>query len=291
MTQSPFAAWKFVRRLVGPVVALAVATGAIAATVPSAPAPSAEELRRWIGDLANGNFEVRELATEHLSAAGDAALIALSKAVKSEDPEVAHRAWDIIDGWAAEGNVASLLYQLTCPIASVRAAAAEALGRQEAKAQLALPALLTATQDETIFVRSAAQDAMKKIQATLSLRLDVTAVVEPNEVGSIAVYRLELTNQGDQSYTNVSLHTQVPGLLEVTHVEGSGPTHVENGVIVSDPQTLETGHSLRWDVQVKPKQAGESRLKVELSADGLIAPIHREETAQISPPRPTPAGN
>jgi hypothetical protein len=258
--------------------------------VPSKPPPSPEEVRTWVQNLGSPEFEVREHAAENLADAGTPVLAALTEAVKSADPEVAHRAWGIIGDWAAEGNVAALLYQLSDDSPTTRAAAADGLGRQESHAQGALTALAVATRDADGSVRNAAKEAIKKIQATLSLRLDVTPVVEPTEVGTLGVYRVELSNQGNESYTNVSVRTKLPNMLELVHVEGNGQTQTIHGRVVTEPQTLEPGHSIRWDIQVKPLQPGESHVKVELQADGLNTPIKCEETAVIAPPRPAPVG-
>jgi hypothetical protein len=56
------------------------------------PAPSAEQLERWARDLGSDDFQLREEAQKNLAAAGEAAVPALKKAAKSDDPEVRLRA-------------------------------------------------------------------------------------------------------------------------------------------------------------------------------------------------------
>jgi len=59
---------------------------------PVAPAPSAEQLEQWARDLGSDDFQEREEAQKNLAAAGEAAVPALKRAAKSDDPEVRLRA-------------------------------------------------------------------------------------------------------------------------------------------------------------------------------------------------------
>src|SRR5262249_19417550 len=68
---------------------------------PSTPAaelprpPTAEEIAKWIKDLGDLRFPVRERATRSLEAAGPAAVKPLAQAMQSTDPEVQRRARQI----------------------------------------------------------------------------------------------------------------------------------------------------------------------------------------------------
>src|SRR5262249_33627256 len=138
---------------------------------PSRPASSAEEMQALIRQLGDERFTVRENASARLLEIGVAALPLLEQAAESSDPEVRQGAWRILDEHAATGNVAALLFQLSSQSAPVRAGAAESLGKMEAKAQPALPGLIKAVADPMEFVRCSAQEALRKVQATLPLRL------------------------------------------------------------------------------------------------------------------------
>lgn len=61
------------------------------------PAPSREQIARWIEQLGDNNFATREKASEMLWKAGDVAEPALQEAQKSKDPEIARRARDLLD--------------------------------------------------------------------------------------------------------------------------------------------------------------------------------------------------
>ena len=67
------------------------------ATAAPAPRPTPKQIARWIEQLGDNRFTVRENASKKLWEAGTAAEAALEKALKSEDSEVVRRARDILD--------------------------------------------------------------------------------------------------------------------------------------------------------------------------------------------------
>jgi hypothetical protein len=56
-----------------------------------------DEIARWVRELGNARFEVREKASKRLAEIGEPALPALREAAKSEDPEVRARAQRLIE--------------------------------------------------------------------------------------------------------------------------------------------------------------------------------------------------
>ena len=60
------------------------------------PIPSAAQIQKWVKQLGDEDFKVREEATRDLIKAGEAALDAVTKATESKDPEVKQRALMII---------------------------------------------------------------------------------------------------------------------------------------------------------------------------------------------------
>jgi len=80
--------------LAGLVLIFAVALADVPAL---AAAPTAKEIARWIEQLGDNSFAVREGASKKLWAAGAAAETALEAALKSDDAEVVRRARDILD--------------------------------------------------------------------------------------------------------------------------------------------------------------------------------------------------
>jgi hypothetical protein len=241
-----------------------------------------QELVRQLG---HPEFTTREKATARLQEIGAAALPLLEKASASTDPEIRQRAWRLIDQRAAEGEVPALLFQLSSQVPPVRAGAAEALGHMEAKAQEALPALIKGIDDPADFVRCSVQEALKKIQATLPVRLDIKQNVDSIELDSTTVYRIDFANQGTAA-TQVRLSAVVPALFTITSVEGQVQHKLDGNKVICEPLTLEANEIRSCEIYVKPKAAGTARLQVEMTADGLLAPIVGEATTTITPPNP-----
>ena len=63
-----------------------------------------EDIRRWVEQLSDDEFKVRNEATERLAAAGARAVPAVVRAAKSKDVEVRQRATSIIKGWVKSGD-------------------------------------------------------------------------------------------------------------------------------------------------------------------------------------------
>jgi tetratricopeptide (TPR) repeat protein len=77
-------------------LALIVFSGPAVAVAPPPRTPSPAQVARWVKDLGDDDFEVRESATAKLRAAGRAAEAALAKAAQSDDKEVVRRAREIL---------------------------------------------------------------------------------------------------------------------------------------------------------------------------------------------------
>ncbi len=63
----------------------------------SEPKPTPQQIARWVAQLGDNDFKLRESASKNLWQAGAAAESALEKAVKSDDPEVVRRARELLD--------------------------------------------------------------------------------------------------------------------------------------------------------------------------------------------------
>jgi tetratricopeptide (TPR) repeat protein len=72
-----------------------LAVAALALAEPP-PAPNKEQINRWVAQLGDGDFAVREKASRALWEAGQAAEAAVAAAAKSDDPEIKRRANDIL---------------------------------------------------------------------------------------------------------------------------------------------------------------------------------------------------
>jgi len=252
----------------------------------SAKPPSEVEVKLWIKQLGDFHFLVRQQASDKLTAAGLEALPQLQEATKHRDPEVVSRAWRIIEQWGGEGKVPAILFKLSADSAPIRAAAADQLGKMGAKAKDAIPALADATtKDESDVVRVCAREALKTIQSTAALRLEVVDLDTPAAVDREVRYRIEIANDGTAPATTARVVINLPANIELSRVEGPNFRR-DGGRIASIPQTLDPGVKLQWEVYGKTVKAGELPVIVELFADQLAAPLRDTKKSLILAPVP-----
>jgi HEAT repeat protein len=109
-------------------------------------APTAEAIQQLIARLADDRYAVREEAAARLIAIGRPAAKALREALKHSDPEVKHRARDILD--ALQSSVPDLIEDLKDPDPVVRKEAAEHLQQLGDRAKPASAALAEAVKDK-----------------------------------------------------------------------------------------------------------------------------------------------
>jgi hypothetical protein len=156
----------------------------------------------------------------------------------------------------------------------------------EAKAQQALPQLLRAAGDETELVRCSAQEAIKRIQSTLPVRVEAKFSPESLDLETTAVCRIEIANHGKDAVTGVRLTAVVPEPVEVVAVEGSLSHQREGNKLASETITLQANESRNIEIHVRPKAAGQVRVRVEVTGEGLPAPVIGETVLVITQPAP-----
>ena len=100
-------------RLTSLIALLALMVFPVFAAMAQTPAAKADQasIARWIRDLADGDFEAREKASNSLWKAGNAAEKALQEAAKSDDLEVKKRAQEILQKFA---NPADRQFSANC---------------------------------------------------------------------------------------------------------------------------------------------------------------------------------
>ena len=246
------------------------------------------QLVHWLGDQ---SFEKRQDASKRLAEIGPRpdVLPALFEATRDLDPEISLRSWRIIDDWAARGDVDALLCQLRSTSGSVRACAAESLGKIEPRPQNAIPALIAAADDDRDFVRSAARESLKKIQVTLGLRVEVTESLDRVEVGNQTVYRVDVTNCGMAPATNVQIKALLPNVHQLVDAKGANQPvqhHADGPRLTTEGITLEPNATVRWEITTQALQQGDARFKVELASNELPYPLIEEKNTTIHPAGP-----
>ncbi len=268
---------------------------------PTDPAKAAE-IRQLIQDLSDSRFPVRQKASHRLRTIGLDALTALQDATDSPDPEVRHRAWELIDTWAAEGKVPALLFQLSSSTGQSRALAAESLGKMGSAAHKAIPALTRASQDSMEIVRCSAREALKNIQTQPEINAEVVAMDDDAKVGGTKRYAIEVSNNGTAPATNLRFVVLVP--QQLTMVGGLGIDHRRDGQrVVTTPLELAPNSKVRLELLCKIGRKNIGPLQIEVQADQLAQPLRAADNmpaqtgtnvapvpAPLTPPPMPPVG-
>jgi hypothetical protein len=165
-----------------------------------AAAPTPEELGRLVAQLGDDHFRVREEAATRLVAIGRPAVKALREALRHADPEVKHRARDLLD--AIPSSVADLSADLKDADPAVRKEAAEGLQRLGDQAKPAVAALAEAVKDKDEPARDAAIVALLVIDPDNKALADAApAKARVNGKYSKLLRRIKVP-QDRQTYTN-----------------------------------------------------------------------------------------
>ena len=96
------------RRFILPTLAAVLASVCTGYAAESGPRISPEQVHRWIEQLNDDDFGVRETAAIRLSHAGPSAIAALAEGITSINPEVSWRASEVLRRMAMEGDEATM---------------------------------------------------------------------------------------------------------------------------------------------------------------------------------------
>jgi uncharacterized repeat protein (TIGR01451 family) len=121
-----------------------------------------------------------------------------------------------------------------------------------------------------------------KAEGVPALRFEVIDVEDPVEVGKEAIYEIKVTNTGTGPCTNVAVSA---ALAEGTSAAGAaGPTTArgQGSQVMFDPlPSLAPKGETTFRIKVKGTQAGDMKLRVQISCDEIKAPTIKEENTRF----------
>jgi uncharacterized repeat protein (TIGR01451 family) len=112
-----------------------------------------------------------------------------------------------------------------------------------------------------------------------ALLIEVLDDNDPVQVGEITTYTIRVTNQGTADGTNIGLTARFSDQLKPVSAEGlevSGQT-----MTVSTIPQLGAKQTATYKIVARGVKAGDARLKVTLTADGLTSPVTEEESTRV----------
>jgi uncharacterized repeat protein (TIGR01451 family) len=119
--------------------------------------------------------------------------------------------------------------------------------------------------------------AAVRVEGVTRLGLETTARDDPLAVGGETVYEARLFNRGTAPARDVRLAVTAPEGLEVLAADGPTAGRAEGGVASFEPlpELPPRGEAL-YRLRVRARQPGAGRLRLEVKADGLAAPVSDE---------------
>jgi uncharacterized repeat protein (TIGR01451 family) len=125
-------------------------------------------------------------------------------------------------------------------------------------------------------------EAAVHVEGVPALRLEVTALDDPVEVGAETTYEVHVANQGTAPSTNLKVMGILPAGLEVLGAEGPAHHRVQGNQVIFEPLSqLAAKADAIFKVRVKALKAGDWRFRAWLSSDHMPRPIYQERNTQV----------
>jgi uncharacterized repeat protein (TIGR01451 family) len=120
------------------------------------------------------------------------------------------------------------------------------------------------------------------VEGLTALLLEVVDVDDPVAIGSDMRYEIRVLNQGTAANTNVQLLVALPPGTTVKNVNSPVAHRANSQQIAFDPlPTLAARADVVYRISLASQQAGDQRLKVQLSSDQVKTPINKEESTHV----------
>lgn len=114
--------------------------------------------------------------------------------------------------------------------------------------------------------------------------LDMNMSTSDNSIftGETTRYKITVTNQGQETDSNVTITAIFPEGLEPVHASGDSQATINGHSVNFAPKNLDHGQTLTQYVTVKATKRGDLRPKVQVSSDSIKPPITQEESLIVN---------
>lgn len=128
----------------------------------------------------------------------------------------------------------------------------------------------------------ATAEARTAFEEASGLAVEIEKSADPVEVNGQAAYTVRILNEGTGPARNLRLAVTVPAEMKVLDNQGQTAGVVQGQQVTFEPiAMLPSRGEARYNVRVQAIQPGAVRLRVEVTADQLTAPVVSEETTTI----------
>ena len=130
---------------------------------------------------------------------------------------------------------------------------------------------------------TARAEAGTRWKGTPGLNVQIVNPEGPVCLGDSTTYYVRVVNQGTEEDNNVSVIVRFPSGVMPTQASGATPGKINNGVVTFTPANiLGPRQTLEYRVDAVGREAGDSRIKVEVSSDTYKTPIIQEESTIVN---------
>lgn len=129
---------------------------------------------------------------------------------------------------------------------------------------------------------SAQHESTVRVEGLAAIFFEVIDLADPVEVGGETTYEIKVVNQGSKDATNVRVAAQLPQGLQGLVAEGDSPGQINGAEVVFQPiPRIAPKQSVKLSLKVKGIMAGDQRLRVHVTTDGIPDPITKEESTRV----------
>lgn len=125
-------------------------------------------------------------------------------------------------------------------------------------------------------------EAAVAVQGISALRMSVTDLEDPVEVGGRTTYQIDVVNQGSLPASQINVAGVLPAQMKLIKVNSPVSYRVDGQRIQFDVvNRLSVGQTVTFMIEVEAIQAGDARFRAELSGGALKEPLVKEESTNI----------
>jgi uncharacterized repeat protein (TIGR01451 family) len=123
-----------------------------------------------------------------------------------------------------------------------------------------------------------------RVEGLSALLMELVDLDDPVETGTDTAYEIRVTNTGSKTETNLQLVCTIPQEMEFRSAKSSANCnhHLQGKELVFDPlPKLAPRADAIYRVNVRGIQPGDVRFRAQIMADGLKAPVLKEESTKV----------
>ncbi|WP_233216428.1 hypothetical protein [Blastopirellula marina] len=129
---------------------------------------------------------------------------------------------------------------------------------------------------------SAEDESTVHVEGLAAIFFEVADLADPIEVGKETTYDIKIVNQGSKEATNVQVLAEIPQGMKGISASGEANGEIQGQIVRFQPiSRIDPKQTVRLKIQVQGTMPGNQRIKVQVSTDGIPAPITKEESTTI----------